>query len=108
MLELEMEAKERRDDEYGAYPLIRATDWEGMEAVVVRIQRAWPGSVDALSNDGVNAIMEAAFIGKADHVNTLATMGTDSLTRLTRVTMYSELLHSPSSLLRRELPSSKF
>jgi hypothetical protein len=56
-----------------------------MEAVMMRLQRAWPGSVDVRRNDGLTAIMNAAFNSRVEHVRTLATMGTDLSLKHNRV-----------------------
>jgi hypothetical protein len=77
MPELEEEAKERRDDKYGDYAISHAVRFDGMEAVLVKLQRAWPGSVSAQGKLGGTAIMQAAFNSRVEYVRTLATMGTD-------------------------------
>jgi hypothetical protein len=43
----------------------------------VRLQEAWPSSVDAQNNLGYSAIIHATFWGEANNVHLLATMGTD-------------------------------
>jgi hypothetical protein len=60
LFDLEVEAKERCDDEYGRNPIISATGWEGMKPVLERQQRAWPGSVNAKDKGDVAAIMTVA------------------------------------------------
>jgi hypothetical protein len=62
MPKLEEEAKERRDDKYGDYAISHAVRFDGMEAVLVRLQRAWSGSVSAQGKLGGTAIMQAALL----------------------------------------------
>jgi hypothetical protein len=77
VVELEEEAKEQRDDKAGAHVLMHAAQWEGMEAVMERIQSVWPGSLNATGKGGLNAIMDSAFGGSADNIRALAIMGAD-------------------------------
>jgi hypothetical protein len=81
LVELAEEAKERRDDGDRQFVLMRITQCARWEAVVERIQRAWPGSVNAQSysneKDAVSPIIVAAVCGHVEHVRILATMGAD-------------------------------
>jgi hypothetical protein len=76
LVELAEEAKER-SVENSEFPLSQAARMDGLEVVVERIQRAFPGSVNAMSNDSSTALITAAYGGNAGHTRTLATMGTD-------------------------------
>jgi hypothetical protein len=53
MVALEEEAKER-DAEHGDHALMNTIRWDGMEVVMERIQRAWPGSVNAQSRQSTD------------------------------------------------------
>jgi hypothetical protein len=77
MADLEIEAKECSDNNKGRVPIIHAAGWDGMEAVIVRLQSAWIGSVNAECIYGFTAVMTAAVNAKPDYVRTLATMGSD-------------------------------
>jgi ankyrin repeat protein len=100
MEDLETEVKERRDDANGEFPLIVAARRVGMEVVVKRIQKAWPGSVNAKDKLGGTAIIQAAFAGYAENVRTLATMGSDLSVKDNdgdTIFYYAEVSSRPSS-----------
>jgi hypothetical protein len=81
LVELAEEAKERKYDGNSQSVLMRITQCAGLEAVVERVQRAWPGSVNAQSysneKKALSPIIVALGRGQVEHVRTLATMGAD-------------------------------
>jgi hypothetical protein len=61
----------------GSYPLHNAASFDGMDAAIVKLQKAFFSSVDAQDREGFTPIMIAVLESNPDNIHLLATMGTD-------------------------------